>query len=70
MSCYGLDWLMFVLLLWHLWLLGNKHRSAFLVGIFATLVGVAVGWLLDSYAIMVMNVVFCGMHLRAYFKWT
>jgi hypothetical protein len=67
---YGLDWAIFVLVVCHLWFLGEKRRFAFLFGALAAVFGVVFGCLIDSIATVIMNIVFFGMHLMAYFKWT
>lgn len=69
MNYYGVDWLLFLLIVTHLWLLGNQRRSAFLVGIAATICGVVFGYLIGSFATILMNIVFTFMHIRAYMKW-
>ena len=66
---YGVDWTIFVLLVCHLWFLSEKYRFAFLFGAAAAGFGVLFGWLIDSVATIMMNVVFCVMHMMAYFKW-
>lgn len=67
---YGVDWAIFVILVVHLWLLGNKLRVAFLFGVLGSSCGIAMGFLCDSLAIIVMNAVFVCMHIRAWWKWT
>jgi hypothetical protein len=69
MKYYGIDWAIFVLLVCHLWFLGERTRFAFLFGAAAAVCGVFFGHLIDSIAMIAMNVVFCGMHLMAYAKW-
>ncbi len=66
---YGIDWLFFSLVVYHLYLLGNQVRATFLVAIVATVFGVVFGAMTGSVATMVMNAIFCGMHFRAYVMW-
>ena len=67
---YGVDWGIFAIFLTHLWLLGNKVRAAFLLGMLGSAFGVSLGYMCDSVAIMIMNSDFICMHLRAWLKWT
>jgi hypothetical protein len=67
---YGIDWLMFAAILVHLWMLGNKWRSAWLVGILVSVCSISFGYLSESLAIIIMNVVFITMHIRNYMKWS
>lgn len=66
---YGVDWLLFVLIVLHLWLLGNQIRFAFIVGFVGTICGLILGFLIGSLATILMNIVFALMHLRAYYLW-
>lgn len=66
---YGVDWILFALVFWHIWLLGNQRRSAFLVGMLATVFGATFGVMSGSLATTVMNITFCFLHWRAYLKW-
>jgi len=66
---YAVDWLLFVLVTLHLWMLGNHYKAAFLVGMAAAVTGFIFGLLTGSVATLVMNVVFFGLHLRAYVRW-
>lgn len=66
---YGIDWLLFVFVLIHLWLLGNRKRAAFLYGVGACCCGFTFGIIIGSLATLLMNSVFAAMHLRAYILW-
>lgn len=67
---YGVDWVVFVLIVIHLWMLGNQYKTAFLLGAFASCFGLILGLLINSLASVLMNVVFFFMHLRAFSKWS
>ena len=67
---YGMDWLLFILVLIHLWLLGNKNKLAFVFGILGCACGVAFGIMIESIASVVMNFTFGLLHLRALTKWS
>lgn len=66
---YGIDWMLFALVFVHIWMLGNRIRSAFIVGVAANICGFVFGVLTGSIATLVMNVVFCLLNFRAYIKW-
>ena len=66
---YGVDWIIFVLVVIHLWLLGNKKRQAFLFGMSGNLCGILLGFLVESLACVIMNFVFATMNANAYRKW-
>lgn len=67
---YGADWAQFLFVFIHMWMLGNKSRSAFVMGFAACMFGLCLGCMIDSLACMVMNVVFAAMHIRNFFKWS
>lgn len=67
---YGVDWLIFLTLVIHLWAIGNHWRIAFLFGVGASMFGFVFGLMTSSIAMILMNIVFAGMHLRAYMKWS
>ncbi len=66
---YGIDWVIFALVVTHLWMLGNQWRNAFLLGAIASCFGLVLGLLINSLASVLMNIAFCFMHIRAYNKW-
>ena len=67
---YGIDWLLFILVLVHLWLLGNKNKLAFVFGILGCACGVAFGIMIESIASVIMNFTFGLLHFRALIKWS
>lgn len=67
---YGIDWLLFALVVLHLWLLGNRKKEAFLYALVANTCGLTLGVLIGSVATILMNVVFMVMNVRAYIKWS
>ena len=66
---YAVDWMLFLCVFVHLWMLGNHLRSAFIVGMAACICGFLFGLMIESVATLVMNVVFFFMHLRAFLRW-
>ena len=67
---YGIDWLLFILVLIHLWLLGNKNKLAFAFGILGCGCGIVFGIMIESIASVAMNFTFGLLHLRALIKWS
>ena len=68
-SLYGLDWLLFVIILIYLRWLGQKKREAFIIGVLICINSIAIAILVDSIAGVVMNLIFAFMHMRNYVKW-
>jgi len=66
---YGVDWLIFLLLIIHVWMIGNKVRSAWLIGIVSYCLGIALAIMIESWPSGIMNAVFIVMGIRAYIKW-
>lgn len=66
---YGVDWVIFILLSVHIWMLGNRMKSAFLMGIAASVFGCIFGLIIESAATLIMNFSFCLMHINSYVKW-
>jgi len=66
---YGIDWIIFILLSIHIWMLGNRMKAAFILGIVASCFGILFGIIIDSLATSIMNFSFCIMHIKSYIKW-
>lgn len=64
-----LDWGAFILCTIALFLLRVKDKRAFLLGIIVDALWFWFGYEIGSIAVMLMNVVFFGMHVSAYLKW-
>jgi nicotinamide riboside transporter PnuC len=67
---YGVDWIIFLVVVTQLWLVGNKNRLGFLFGVTGNSFGVILGFMVESLACMMMNCVFIIMHLRGYYIWS
>lgn len=67
---YATDWMLFLFMSFHLWMLGNKLRSAFVVGMIGCIFGVAFGVVTESAATIMMNATFFFGHMRAFCKWS
>jgi hypothetical protein len=67
---YGLDWLAMVLSVVAMVLLGNKVKWGFTFFMLANLTWILLGFfLLNSYAIVLGNVVFLITNTRGFLKW-
>ena len=66
---YGIDWLIFLAVVIHLWLLGERKRAAFLFGMTSAMLGLIFSIQIDSIANGIAMVVYFCMHVRAYCKW-
>ena len=67
---YGVDWVLFLLILSHMWALGKRKRYGWLIGACAAITGAIIGVMADSIALAIMNVFFTGFHIRNYIKWS
>lgn len=66
---YCVDWAIFILLLTHLWLLGSRHRTAFIFGMLASALGIIFSLQTESVANATSSILFLFLHIRAYIKW-
>lgn len=67
---YCLDWAVFVLVLVHIWLLGNKNKNGFLVGILSCVFSMCFSFLAGSFPNLLLGACLLLMHIRAYVRWT
>ncbi|HIG58669.1 MAG TPA: hypothetical protein EYQ21_04620 [Flavobacteriales bacterium] len=67
---YGVDWLIFIFTLLQLWLLGEKKRAAWIAGGMIAVATCALGFMIGSLAIVLMNVVFLYFDIWNYVKWS
>ncbi|PWI32307.1 PnuC protein [Vibrio albus] len=67
---YGTDWLAVALTFWGIWEIGNKNKIGFVLMTFANAAWVAVGYLTGSIAMIIANIILCGMNVRAIIKWS
>jgi len=67
---YGADMAGFVMTLISLHLLGSRKRNGFLIGAVSSVAWGAFSIMAESPATLIANVVFCGMNLRGFWKWT
>jgi hypothetical protein len=67
---YGLDWLAMILSVIAMILLGNKVKWGFVSFMFANVTWILLGlFLLNSYAIVIGNVIFLVTNTRGFIKW-
>ncbi|KXF83440.1 nicotinamide mononucleotide transporter [Enterovibrio coralii] len=67
---YGIDWLAMVLTFLAIWQIGNKNKVGFYLMICGNTSWICVGFLTDSLAMMIANVIFLLMNIRAIVKWS
>lgn len=53
-----------------IWQIGNQNRIGFILMIFGNACWIAVGYLTDSMAMMIANLIFCLLNVRAILKWS
>jgi len=67
---FGVDWLAMSLTFLAIYLLGNKSRNGFSLMMGGNACWVVIGLLSGSVAMVLANVVFLVMNLRAWLKWS
>ena len=66
----GIDWLAMCLTFSAIYLLGNKSRTGFVFMMLGNLCWSAIGIWAHSYAMVIANVGFFAMNVRAFMKWS
>lgn len=69
LNYYGLDWIGTVLILLCIYLVGEQERKGFIYGMLGCCLWLIFGFLAESYATIVANIVFLVMYGRGYLKW-
>jgi hypothetical protein len=67
---FGIDWLAMCLTFSAIYLLGNKSRKGFVLMMLGNLCWSAIGIWAYSYAMVIANIGFFSMNLRAFMKWS
>ncbi len=67
---YGIDWVAMVLTFLAIWQIGNKNKIGFILMMCGNASWVAVGYLTGSVAMIIANIIFFSMNLRAIIKWS
>ena len=66
---YGLDWLGMILSVIAIYFLGNKKRQGFLLMMAGNFAWIGFGCIVNSFATIIMNLVFIGMNIWGFNKW-
>ncbi|TOG29926.1 PnuC protein [Vibrio parahaemolyticus] len=67
---YGIDWVALVLTFLAIWQIGNKNKIGFILMMCGNTSWIAVGYLTGSVAMIIANIIFFSMNLRAIIKWS
>ena len=67
---YGTDWIAPVLTFTALYLLGEKNRWGFVVGMVGCLCWIMMGVLVNSIPQIIANIIFFIINLRGWIKWS
>ena len=67
---YGVDWIAMVLTFLAIWQIGNKNKIGFILMMFGNASWIVVGYLTGSLAMVIANLIFMSMNLRAILKWS
>ena len=70
MEYYGVDWMIFLFTILQMWLLGEKKRSSWVAGGLLAITSGIFGWMIDSFAIVFMNLIFLFFDAWNYVKWS
>jgi hypothetical protein len=66
---FGIDWLAMSLTFAAIYMLGNKSRKGFVVMMLGNVCWTAIGAWAHSYAMIIANVGFFSMNVRAFVRW-
>lgn len=67
---YGIDWLAMVLTFLAIWLIGDKNKTGFKIMIGGNFCWVVLGILTQSIAMILANLLFVTMNVRAIINWS
>jgi hypothetical protein len=67
---YGVDWIAMILTFLAIWQIGNKNKIGFILMMCGNSSWIVVGSLTGSLAMVIANLVFMSMNLRAILKWS
>lgn len=67
---YGIDWLAMILTFLAIWLIGDKNKKGFYIMMSGNSCWVAVGFLTQSMALVVANLLFMALNIRAIINWS
>ncbi len=66
---YGIDWLAMVMSLLFLYLIGEKKKSAFWVGIIGNIAWIVVNFFAGIWPGVILNIILIFLNIRGYQKW-
>ncbi len=67
---WGVDWLAMLFTLIAIYFIGNKSRVGFVLMIGGNIAWIILGFLSQSLAMIIANVLFAAMNLRAIYQWS
>lgn len=67
---YGIDWLAMCFTFLAIWQIGNKKKIGFILMMCGNTSWIVVGYFTGSVAMIIANVIFFSMNLRAIIKWS
>lgn len=67
---YGVDWLATVLTFLAIWLIGDRNKQGFYIMIAGNCCWVVLGGLTQSIALIVANLLFVTLNVRAIINWS
>jgi hypothetical protein len=67
---YGVDWVAMTLTLLAIYYIWNKSKYGFVLMILGNIAWIALGFLSQSLAMILANVLFAAMNVRAIYLWT
>ena len=67
---YGVDWIAMGLTLVAIYYIGNKSKSGFVLMILGNIAWIALGFLSQSLAMILANLLFAAMNVRAIYLWS
>lgn len=66
---YGVDWIAMTLAFTSIYMLGKKNRNGFIVGVFACLAWGLFGYMAQSLADMIANIIMTTIYAKGYLLW-
>jgi len=66
---YGLDWVAMITSLLFIYLIGNKQRYGFVLGLIAALAWIFVNVIAEIWPGVLLNLILIVLHVRGYVKW-
>ncbi len=67
---YGVDWIAMVMTFLAIWNIGNQNKIGFALMMLGNSCWIVVGYLTGSIAMIIANVIFFSMNIRAILKWS